>query len=169
MNLEEAIKTALEYENKVTDVYNKYAGKFTSDVGRKIFETLGKEEEDHVAYLEAKLEEWQKTGKVTIDTLKTVVPDKDVIQKNVKKLKKVAKQDGVDNEIEYFEKALDMEIKTSNFYKKLVNELPAGEKELFEKFIEIEEGHEAIVSAEIDNARGLGYWFDFQEFDLESA
>ena len=86
-----------------------------------------------------------------------------------KKLKKVAKQDGVDNEIEYFQKALDMEIKTSNFYKKLVNELPAGEKELFERFIEIEEGHEAIVSAEIDNARGLGYWFDFEEFDLESA
>ncbi len=169
MNLEEAIKTALEYENKVTDVYNKYAGKFKSEVGRKIFETLGKEEDDHVAYLEAKLEEWQKTGKVTIENLKTVVPDKDVIQKNVKKLKKVAKQDGVDSEIEYFEKALEMEIKTSNFYKKLVNELPAGEKELFERFIEIEEGHEAIVSAEIDNARGLGYWFDFQEFDLETA
>jgi rubrerythrin len=169
MNLEEAIKTALEYENKVTDVYNKYAEKFQSEVGRKIFKTLGEEEDEHVAYLKTKLAEWQKTGKVTLESLQTVVPDKDVIKKNVKKLKKVARQDGVDNEIEYFEKALDMEIKTSNFYKKLVNELPAGEKELFERFIEIEEGHEAIVSAEIDNARGLGYWFDFQEFDLESA
>lgn len=169
MNIEEAIKTALDYENKVTDVYNKYAEKFQSEVGKKIFITLGKEEEEHVAYLESKLAEWQKTGRVTVEALKTVVPDEKVIKKNVKKLKKIAKQEGVDTEIEYFEKALDMEIKTSSFYKKLVNELPVGEKELFERFIEIEEGHEAIVSAEIDNARGLGFWFDFQEFDLEVA
>jgi rubrerythrin len=169
MNLEEAIKTSLEYENNVADVYKKYADKFSSEVGKKIFKTLGKEEEDHVAYLESKLEQWQKTGKVTVDNLKTTVPNVEDIKKNVKKLKKVAKQEGVDNEIEYFEKALEMEIKTSNFYKQLVKDLPAEDKELFVQFIEIEEGHEAIVRAEIDNARGLGFWFDYQEFDLEVA
>ncbi len=169
MNLEEAIKTSLEYENKVAAVYHKYADKFTSEVGKKIFQTLGKEEEEHVTYLKSKLEEWQKTGKVTVENLKTTVPNEENIKKSVKKLKKVAKQEGVDNEIEYFEKALDMEVKTSSFYKKLVQDLPDSEKELFVQFIEIEEGHEAIVRAEIDNARGLGFWFDFQEFDLEVA
>lgn len=169
MNIEEAIKTALQYESDVTDVYNEYADKFTSEVGKKIFQTLGKEEEEHTAYLQAKLEQWQKEGKVTVDELKTVVPNTETIKKNVANLQKIAKQEGIENEIKFFEKALEMETKTSNFYKKLVSELPAGEKELFEKFIEIEEGHEAIVKAEIDNARGLGYWFDFQEFDLEVA
>ena len=169
MNIEEAIKTALDYENKIMGVYVQYAEKFKSETGRKIFETLGKEEEEHVNYLESKLEEWKKNGKVTPEALKTVVPDKDTIKKNVKGLKKVAKQESTDTEIEYFEKALEMEIQTSNFYKKLVQELPEGEKELFEHFIAIEEGHEAIVSAEIDNARGLGFWFDFQEFDLEAG
>ncbi len=62
-----------------------------------------------------------------------------------------------------------MEIKTSNFYKGLVGQLPKEFQPMFERFVEIEEGHEAIVSAEINNARGLGFWFDFQEFDLESA
>ena len=169
MNIEEAIQTALEYENKVTDVYNKYAGKFNSEIGKKIFLTLAKEEEDHVDYLKAKLAEWKETGKITLDTMETVVPDKDTIKANVKKLKKVAKEESVDSEIQYFEKALEMEIKTSNFYKEMVKQLPADQQGLFEKFVEIEEGHEAIVKAEIDNARGLGFWFDFMEFNLESA
>jgi len=169
MNIEEAIKTALEYENKVTDVYQKYAGKFKSEIGKKIFETLAKEEEEHVAYLESKLAEWKETGKVTVEGMDTVVPSPEVIKKNVKNLKKIAKQDGVDTEIEYFEKALDMETKTSSFYKEMVAKLPADQQGLFERFVEIEEGHEAIVKAEIDNARGLGFWFDFMEFDLEVA
>jgi hypothetical protein len=35
--------------------------------------------------------------------------------------------------------------------------------------VEIEAGHEAIVQAEIDALNGLGFWFDFTEFRLESA
>jgi len=172
MNIEEAIKTALEYEDKVTDVYTKYAKKFESKVGKKIFETLGKEEEDHVNYLKAKLAQWQKSGKVSIDGMQTVVPNAETLKANVKKLKKIAgqeKQENIDEEIEYFKKALEMEIKTSNFYKSLISELPKEYQPMFERFVEIEEGHEAIVKAEIDNAKGLGFWFDFQEFDLESA
>lgn len=169
MNLEEAISTAIEYENRIVDVYKKYANKFESEIGKKIFETLGKEEEDHVAYLESRLEEWKKDGKITLANLATVVPDKETIKKNVKNQKKIAKQESVDSEIEYFEKALEMEQKTSAFYRDMVAKLPADQQELFQKFVEIEEAHEAIVSAEIDNARGLGFWFDFMEFDLESA
>ena len=62
-----------------------------------------------------------------------------------------------------------MEIQTSNFYREMVSKLPAEHQPMFQRFMEIEEGHEAIVKAEIDNARGLGFWFDFQEFDLEAG
>ncbi len=48
MNLGDAIKTAIEFENKVVDVYEKYAGKLGSPVANKIFSLLGKVEEDHV-------------------------------------------------------------------------------------------------------------------------
>jgi hypothetical protein len=34
--------------------------------------------------------------------------------------------------------------------------------------LEIEEGHQAIVKAENDALNGMGVWFDFIEFDLES-
>jgi rubrerythrin len=169
MDLGEAIKTAIALEDKIVDVYGKYADKFSSPVGNKIFKLLGEEEEGHVAYLKSKLVEWEKSGKVTVDDLKTIVPDKEAIKANVKKHKAAAKQADINDEIEVFKKALDMEMEASAFYRDLVGKLAPEDQKLFQRFLEIEEGHEAIVKAEIDNARGLGFWFDFQEFDLESA
>jgi hypothetical protein len=33
--------------------------------------------------------------------------------------------------------------------------------------VEIEEGHQAIVQAEIDSVSGMGVWFDTMELSLE--
>ena len=40
-------------------------------------------------------------------------------------------------------------------------------QKMFARFVEIEEGHQAIVKAEIDAVSGSGFWFDFNEFSLE--
>ena len=81
----------------------------------------------------------------------------------------VAGQDRGVAELQTLKKALDVELETSNFYKKMVKELPAEGQELFARFVEIEEGHLAIVQAELDYASGTGFWFDFMEFNLEGA
>ncbi|MCP4726395.1 MAG: hypothetical protein GY863_15225 [bacterium] len=169
MNLEEAIKTAIEYEERVTDIYFENAKKFRNAVPRKIFKVLADEERHHVEYLEAKLKEWQETGKITVDKLETVVPDKATIETNVKQLKKDANKQDFGDEVAIFKKALKLEVATSGFYKRMVEELPPEDRSMFEQFVEIEEGHEAIVQAEIDAALGLGVWFDFMEFSLESG
>jgi rubrerythrin len=41
MTLEEAIKTAIEYEIKIRDLYVQAAAKTSSPVGRRIFQALG--------------------------------------------------------------------------------------------------------------------------------
>jgi hypothetical protein len=51
----------------------------------------------------------------------------------------------------------------------MVGELPAEGQSLFARFLEIEEGHMAVVQAEIDNVNQLGFWFDLKEFDLEAG
>ena len=51
----------------------------------------------------------------------------------------------------------------------MVSKLDGDGKTLFERFVEIEEGHQAIVQAEIDCVSGLGFWFDTLEFRLEGA
>ena len=59
---------------------------------------------------------------------------------------------------------------TAAFYRRMVDTLQdAGAKSMFERFLEIEQGHAAIVAAEIDSVTGLGFWFDTREFDLEAG
>jgi rubrerythrin len=70
-------------------------------------------------------------------------------------------------ELELLKQALDAEVKTTSFYKEMVRTLDAEGQEMFRRFVEIEEGHEAIVQAEIDSLSNLGFWFDTPEFRLE--
>ena len=63
--------------------------------------------------------------------------------------------------------ALAAEDETSAFYLQMVRELPVEGQRLFARFLEIEDGHGAIVQAEIDSVKHLGFWFDLKEFDLE--
>ena len=168
MNIAQAIKTAIGFEERITEIYKEYAERFKSETGAKVFRTLGKEEEEHVDYLKLKLSEWEESGKIRLDAIDSVVPDEKVIKTNIDQLKNIASRDNIDDEIEYFQKALEMEKKTSSFYRDMVSQLSSEYQPLFQRFLEIEEAHESIVKAEIDHARGMGFWFDFMEFDQEA-
>ena len=64
-------------------------------------------------------------------------------------------------------KALDVEVETSSFYRRLVAELSGEGQKMFARFLEIEDSHIAIVQAQLDYVAQSGYWFDFKEFDME--
>lgn len=167
MTIEEAIKTALEYENRVRDVYRDAAGKTADETGGKMLSILADDEQRHVDYLKAKLAEWEKTGKVTVDELETAIPSKKSILEGVSKLERRMSDKDFGVERELLKKAVDVEAETSEFYAKVVGELDADDRKLFQRFLEIEEGHLAIVQAELDYVTGSGYWFDFSEFSME--
>jgi len=169
VTIEQALKSGLEYEMRVRKVYSEAAKKFGDPVARKIFRVLADEEDRHVAYLESRLEEWQRRGVVTAEKLETAIPSKTAIESSVRRLQRRMEQQDYSAELEMLKKALALEIEATTFFKRMVAELKAEERELFARFVEIEEGHEAIVQAEIDALTGLGYWFDYQEFRLENA
>ena len=50
--------------------------------------------------------------------------------------------------------------------RKTAAELDGQGKELFARFVEIEEGHGTIVQAEMDAVNAYGFWFDMPEFRL---
>lgn len=166
MTLEEAIKTAINYETKVRDVYLDNVNSIVDETGRRVFEVLGKEEQGHVDYLESRLAEWRKTGEVSLAELKSVVPAKNIIEAGVKKLDYHMAARDYGTEREMLTKALAMERETSAFYRRMVDEL-GNDGVLFARFLEIEEGHEAIVQAELDYLNRSGTFFDFQEFNME--
>ncbi len=169
MKLDNAIKTALEYEAGVHKIYLEAMNKTADESARRVFKVLCDEEMGHLKYLQARLEEWQKTGKVKVKKLGTSIPAREAIEKELKDLRKTVKPKPTKQilELELLKKALDAEMKTSNFYREMVAKLDGEGQELFKRFVEIEEGHEAIVQAEINTVSNLGYWFDTPEFRLE--
>lgn len=166
MTFEEAIKTAIEYEIKVRDTYLNSLDKIKDETGLRVFKVLGEEEQSHVDFLEVKLIEWTKTGTISSSDLKTAVPSLEIIRKGVEKLDDHRTENKYETELEMLKKALVMEQETSNFYRKMVDEVEK-QGEFFKPFLEIEDGHTAIVQAEIDYLTRTGSFFDFEEFGQE--
>ena len=172
MNLEQAIKTAIEYENKVHATYIEAEEKANDPVGKRIFGVLAKEELGHIDYLNHCLEEWTKTGKITERKLETVIPPRDRIEAGLEAMKRKVEDDKKQMttvEVELLQRAVEAEQTTSGFYKKMVAELDEEGQRLFQRFVEIEEGHLAIVRAEMDSVQGLGYWFDMPEWQFQDG
>ena len=166
MTIEEAIQTAIEMENEVRDVYQAAAAEAVDPMGKRVFTVLADEEQGHVDYLENRLEDWRKTGKVNPVALDTVVPSGEVISEAVDSVSQGMSDVDHGTEMKMLGKALEAERKTSSFYRKMVAELPSEGQKLFQRFVEIEEGHLAIVQAEMDSLTGNGAWFDVLEIRL---
>lgn len=167
LTVEEAIRTSIEHETGVRDLYADAIERAESDGSRRFFRLMADEEQHHLDYLEAKLDELAKTGRVTSDGLRTAVPSPAAIRSKVASLGDKLGDNVGRVDIQYLEKAHAVERETSDFYRRMVDELPQEAKGLFGRFLEIEDGHLDIVQAQLDLANGTGYWFDVREFDLE--
>lgn len=170
MTLEEALQTALAYENKVYQRYAEAEQQVSDEIGRRVFRVLAAEERQHIEYLESRLAEWQDTGHIVLDVLNTVIPSSGKIANGLKHPAIPPQQTTAKTiELQLLENALRLEQETSAFYQRMVSELDEEGKKLFARFVEIEEGHVAIVQAQIDSVTGLGFWFDMCEFKLEGG
>jgi rubrerythrin len=169
MTIEEAIKTALAFEKKVHRAYLTAVERAQDPVAKRVFSTLADEEQGHVNYLESRLVEWRRDGRLSDEALRTVLPAAERIKVGIKRLRsRVTDRKGSHAaELDSLRQALAAEDETSSFYRQMVNELPAEGQTLFARFLEIEDGHAAIVQAELDSVNQTGYWFDIKEFDLE--
>jgi rubrerythrin len=170
MNLDQAIRTALEYEGGVHRTYLEAMNQTPDKKAKRIFELLSEEERQHIAYLESRLDEWRRTGKIQVGKLVTTIPMRKSIEKSLEDLSRTVQPQRTRQllELDLLKKALEAEVKTSSFYKEMVRSLDAEGQEMFKRFVEIEDGHIAIVQAEIDSLTNLGFWFDMPEFRLEN-
>jgi rubrerythrin len=167
MKIEEAIKTAIAYELKIRDIYREAEAAVSDDIGKRIFATLGEDEQHHIDYLHHKLEQWRTSGKLVPESLDSAVPSREIVQQEAAKVKPLISQDFHGVRQQMLSKALKLEIETSDFYRKMVAELPTEGQEMFQRFLEIENNHIQAVQFELDYLGKTGYWFDFKEFDME--
>ena len=169
MTLEEAIKTALEYETRIRDAYLE-AVKVTEDAaGRKIFQQLADDEQRHVDYLEYKLTQWKESGSITVDELESTIPPREVIQKHAARMREHVTGEFRGLKEQMLSKALQLELDTSNFYRQMVDQMSDEGQQMFARFLEIEDNHVEAVQFELEHVGHMGYWFGFEEFDVEEG
>ncbi len=169
MNLAEALKAAIGYEARIRDLYRDAALAVGDEVGKRVLQVLQKEEQGHLDYLRDRLSEWQESGKVQARQLKSILPNREDMKESLQRARKTGPSAGRQDELALLNQALELEKETSDFYQSMIQKLDGEDQALFEPFWEIEQGHVTVVQAEIDSLRGLGYWYDFSEFDLEAG
>lgn len=167
MTIEEAIKTAIDYEIRIRDIYMDAAEIVEDPAGKRILKMLGDDEQHHIAYLKDRLKLWKKTGKLSERKLESTIPSMENIQKETEKVKAHMPQKDRTSERDILSKALKAEVETSNFYQQMVDEMSDEAQRMFARFLEIEENHIAAVQFELDYLTQSGYWLDFKEFDME--
>ncbi len=167
MTVEEAIRTAIDYETRIRDIYRDAAEKVSDPAGKRIFQMLGDDEQHHVEYLLDRLNCWKKEGKLSVERLKSTIPSMVTITREIEKIKTRMSQEDRRDQKRMLSKALKVEVETSNFFRKMVDEMPHEAQQMFARFLEIEDNHIAAVQAELDYLTKTGYWFDFKEFDME--
>jgi rubrerythrin len=169
MKLETAIQSALEFENRIRDLYLEAVSRTDDPAGKKIFQTLADDEQRHVDYLESRLDEWQTRGEISDDVLASVVPDKAAIRKEAAALQSKISDDARGLKQQMLSQALAMEIETSRFYKAMVDQVASAHRAMFARFLEIEDNHIEAVQFELDHLSSTGFWYGFEEFDMESV
>ncbi|MBN2494682.1 MAG: ferritin family protein [Deltaproteobacteria bacterium] len=169
MDLEQAITAAIEYELRIRDVYRKAADRCGDPRGRRVLDVLADEEQQHLDYLRARLDELARSGRITVEPLSTRFPAVAEIQRGLGSIRERLQDTPSCDESELLAEAIQVETETGEFYRRMASELAAEDRPLFQRFVEIEQGHLAIVQAEYDTLRGLGFWFDLKEFDLEAG
>ena len=112
MTMEEAIKTAIDYETRIRDIYRDAAEVVSDPVGKRTLQMLRDDEQHHVEYLMDRLELWEKTGKLSYKKLESTIPSVDTIQRGMEKIRAHMSLKARRGEIEILSKALKAEVGT---------------------------------------------------------
>jgi rubrerythrin len=167
MSIEETFATALEYETRIRDQYLEAARSALIPEAKAFYEILGRDEDSHVAYIKHKLDQWRGAGSIDASGLSSLLPPAADLSAAIAKAQAGFSAIPEGGQLAALQNALRAEEETSAFYRSMVGTLPDGARQVFARLLEIEDGHSAIVRAELDLVSRTGHWFDVREFDME--
>lgn len=167
MSLEQAVKTAISLEGKIRDLYVQSYDECPDEAGKRFFAMLRDDEQYHMEYLTERLDELQQGGAMQHPEIKTLVPSAKEIDACLADAEKHLAMDDRGVIQQMLSNALQVEVRTSEFYKKMISESDGDVRKMFARFLDIENDHIAAVQAELDYVMNTGYWFGMKEFDME--
>jgi rubrerythrin len=166
-------RDAMELERRGIAFYTKAAEITANPGGKRMFLTLAHDEEEHLKYLHEGLHSLVEDG-----TLPSLPPHKaaptgeapkrpDVFASPKEATEEVKATAG---DLDALKRGIQAEKDSIALYRQGAAAAQAAEaEEVLEALATWEEGHLTILQGEYDYITGTGFWFDFQEFDLDSA
>lgn len=167
MSLEQIVKTAISLEGKIRDLYIQSYEECPDETGKRFFAMLRDDEQYHMDYLSDRLDELRQGSEMQHPEIKTLVPSAEEMDACLADAEKHMAVDDRGVIQQMLSNALKVEVRTSEFYAKMVSESDGNVQNMFARFLEIENGHIAAVQAELDFVMNTGYWFGMKEFDME--
>ncbi len=161
--------TALQFEEKIRDLYREAETLIDDDRGRAIFSTLANEEQSHIDFLENSLEILKNDGEISAEQLTTAIPDAALIASQIDNMKTEIPERMLGDIKRILNSALKLEEQTTAFYRDAYNQTEGNIKDVLGKFVEIEQRHTDIVQIELDHATNSGHWFNFMEISMEEG
>ena len=168
MNSQDMFSTALQYEEKIRDFYQSAATTVDDERGKSIFRALANDEQSHVDFLLYSLEQLKTQQSIDIDRLVISTPTIKQLESGINKIKENIPIQMLGDIKVVLGSALKLEKETSAFYRYACNKTEGDIKNIFQKFLAIEERHVDVVQIELDHAQHNGVWFNFLEVDLEA-
>lgn len=168
MSSEEIFATAVQYEEKIRDLYLSAEKKIDDERGKSIFRSLADDEQSHVDFLHYSLKQLKVNENIEISRLVTSIPTLKQLEAGIEQLQAKIPEQMLGDIKSVLESALHLEKETSAFYRDACSRTEGDIRAIFEKLLEIEDRHVDVVQIELDHAQHNGMWFNFMEVDLES-
>lgn len=166
-----AIETAIQIEKDGLAFYTEAAKQISDPNGKKMFQSLARDEAAHLRLFETVRESLPKEGHWPSPEQVAAISQGTFDHPPIFPRGEETKAAEVpERELTALRRGIQAEEDSIAFYSQQRDKTddPDG-KAMYAYLIEQEEGHRTILQGEYDYLTRTGFWFDVQEFDLEAA
>lgn len=166
-----AIETAIQIEKDGLAFYTEAARQTSDPNGKKMFQSLARDEAAHLKLFETVRESLPKDGHwLSPEQVAAISPGEFNHPPIFPTGEEIRSAKTPERELAVLQRGLQAEKDSIAFYSQQRDKADDPDaKAMYAYLIEQEEGHRTILQGEYDYLTRTGFWFDVQEFDLEAA
>ena len=167
----QAIETAIQIERDGLAFYTEAAKRTDDPQGKRMFQTLAKDESAHLELFENAREALlERAAWLSPEQVAAISPRRSIRQPVFPAGDEVKAAEVPQYQLDALRRGIRAEEDSIAFYREQMRQTddPDG-KAMYAYLVEQEEGHRVILQGEYDYLTRTGFWFDIREFDLEAA
>jgi rubrerythrin len=166
----QAIETAIQIEKDGLAFYTEAARQTDDPSGKKMFQTLARDEAAHLKLFEGARQTLLTEGEWLSPQQVAAISPKSFERPPIFPTGGEIRAEIPERELAVLQRGIEAEEASIAFYSEQMDKTDdPGGRAMYAYLIEQEKGHRTILQGEYDYLSRTGFWFDFQEFSLEGA